>query len=261
MGFRVAWIESAEQVAPLDPDAPKRQLGEHLIGPTAVLLDELTRLQPALIIFDLSNAAIPWREWIALIKSVPATRRIPVICFGSHVNVETMKDAKGRGADAVLARSRFISNLASLIEKYARLPDFDAIEEACQQQLSALALKGLEEFNRGKYFEAHEYLEEAWNEDQTPGRELYRAVLQVAVAYLQIERRNWKGAAKMFLRLRQWIDPLPDTCRGIDVARLRSDAKTVHQALMDLGPEHIWEFDNNLLEPVHYQYKPGFDER
>jgi hypothetical protein len=48
--------------------------------------------------------------------------------------------------------------------------------------------------------------------------EVYRAVLQVAVAYFQIERGNYNGAAKMFLRLRQWIDPLPDYCRGIDIA-------------------------------------------
>jgi len=139
-----------------------------------------------------------------------------------------------------------------LIQKYARLPDEKALQEACQAPLSELALKGLELFNHGEYFEAHEALEGAWNEDQTPGRELYRAILQVAVAYLQIERRNYSGALKMFLRLRQWIDPLPDNCRGVDVARLRDDARAVHSMLVRLGRERVAELDPDLLRPVNY---------
>ena len=253
LNYRVEWIERAGQVAPPDPRAPRRQFAEHLVGPGAVLLDQLTLSHPALILFDLGNTAIPWREWVALIKSVPATRRIPVLCFGSHVDVETMQAARKAGADAVLARSRFARSLPELIEKYARRPDYPAMEAACQEPLSPAALKGLEEFNRGEFFEAHEYLEEAWNEDQTVGRELYQAILQVAVAYLQIQRRNYKGAAKMFLRVRQWIDPLPDECRGVDVSQLRSDARQVHDQLLFLGPYGIEKFDLSLLRPVQYR--------
>jgi predicted metal-dependent hydrolase len=256
LNFQVEMIERADQIAPLDPDTPPRQLAEHMVGPGAVLLDKLTLWQPALIIFDLGNPEVPWRDWVALIKSVPATRRIPVICFGSHVDVETMKAAKSAGADSVLARSRFVSDLPALIQKYARQPDYPALEESCQLPISKLALKGLEEFNRGEYFEAHEYLEEAWNEDETVGRELYRAILQVAVAYLQIERGNYNGAIKMFLRVRQWIDPLPDQCRGINVAKLRDEAKKVHATLISLGRERMSEFDRNLLRPVQYRWEP-----
>lgn len=163
-----------------------------------------------------------------------------------------MKAARGTGAEAVLARSRFFSDLAQILQKYARLTDFPALAETCRAPLSSLAIRGLEEFNRGEYFEAHESLEAAWNEDTTPGRELYRAILQVAVAYLQIERGNYNGAIKMFLRVRQWIEPLPDECRGVDVARLRADASQVRETLISLGPAGIQTFDRSLLRPVHY---------
>jgi predicted metal-dependent hydrolase len=153
----------------------------------------------------------------------------------------------------VLARSRFVRDLPELIRKYAREPDYEALADACQETLSELAIQGLELFNRGEYFEAHEVLEDAWNEDPTPGRELYRAILQVAVAYLQIERENFNGAMKMFLRLRQWIAPLPDNCRGVDVASLREDAKIVHQRLIELGSERIAQFDRAMFFPVKYQ--------
>lgn len=252
MGFTVLFIERDEEDEPNNLGDVDIQYAEHLDGQGGALLDKLTQQLPALIIFDLGNADIAWRKWILLIKSSPATRRTPVLCFGSHMDTESMKAAKAAGADAVLARSKFVQSLSELIQKYTRRIDYDALKDACQHSLSEIAVRGLEEFNRGEYFEAHESLEDAWNQDQTAGRELYRAILQVAVAYLQIERRNFRGAMKMFLRLRQWIDPLPDMCRGVNVAQLRSDALQVHEALKALGPEHINEFDHSLFAPVLY---------
>jgi hypothetical protein len=169
------------------------------------------------------------------------------------METENLKAAKDAGARTVLARSRFFSDLPAVIQKNARTIDLDELRTSCNQPLSTEAQRGLEEFNRGAYFEAHESLETAWKAEDSPGREVYQAVLQVAVAYLQIERGNFNGAAKMFLRLRQWIDPLPDACRGIDIARLRAEAQTAYQAMIALGPEHIADFDRSLLRPESYQ--------
>jgi len=253
LGFYVHWVERAEGIDERNITAPVRQYAEHLVGPGAELIEMLTSLQPGLIIFDLNNSLVPWQSWIALIKSAPATRRIPVLCFGSHRDVEAIQTAKSAGADAVVARSRFTSDLPELINKYAKLIDLEALRDSCANPLADLAMKGLEEFNRGEYFEAHETLETAWNEDTTPGRELYRAVLQISVAYLQITRGNYAGAIKMFLRVRQWIDPLPNTCRGVNVAKLRADAYRVHQEIKELGPERLFSFDYRLLRPVEYR--------
>ena len=252
MGMTVEIIETADQIAPSDSSPLLPQSAEHLWGRSAVLLEKVTGFNPALIIFDLGNESIPWKDWISLLTSVPATRRIPVIGFGPHVEVQTLESAKEAGATQVISRSRFFSNLPGLIQKYARLIDRDELKSSCQEPLAPSAVLGLEEFNRGEYFEAHEYLESAWKNDESSGRELYRAVLQVAVAYYQILRGNYNGAAKMFLRLRQWIDPLPDHCRGVNVRKLRQEAKTVHETMLSLGPERISELDNNLLKPVEY---------
>jgi CheY-like chemotaxis protein len=256
LGYQVQWIERAEQIAPAEAEPAARQLGEHLTGPGAALIERLTALHPALILFDLGNPHIPWQQWVALLKSVPATRRYPVLCYGSHVDAATLQAAEHAGADAVLPRSRFMAELPALIQQYARRVDHAALQITCQQPLSSLALRGLELFNRGEYFEAHEALEAAWNEDDTPGRELYRAILQVAVAYLQIERGNYSGAMKMFLRLRQWIDPLPDRCRGVDVAQLRADARRVYDELLALGRPRIAEFDRKAFQPVRFSEQP-----
>jgi hypothetical protein len=252
LNFRVTWIERPDQIAPADTEISSRQFAEPVSGYEGTLVDKLTQWKPCLIIFDLDNTQIPWRRWVALIKSASATRRIPVVCFGSHKDVDNMRAAQSAGADAVLARSRFVEDLPGIIHKHVHMHDEKAWRETCQAPLSQLALQGLELFNRGEYFEAHELLEEAWNEDQTQGRELYRAILQIAVAYLHIQRGNYNGAIKMFLRVRQWIDPLPDHCRGVEVTQLRQDARIVHEKLVALGRDRMAELDPGLLRPVRY---------
>ncbi len=251
-GFETKIIDHADQIGDPDPGSPDRQYGEHLEGRTAVLIEKITRWRPSLIIFDLNNEDIPWQRWISVLKSAPATRRIPVVTFGQHTDVVMLTSARDAGADAVLARSAFVVDLPALIKKYARVPDYAAIANACQQPLSELAVEGIRLFNLGDYFEAHEVLEHAWNADESEAKDLYRAILQVAVAYLQIERQNYRGAVKMFLRLRQWLAPLPETCRGLDIAALRQAADRAERALLSLGEARIGEFERRFFEPIRY---------
>jgi hypothetical protein len=243
--YRLVWIEGVRQLVPPAVDTA-------LVDIEMILLEKLTAWRPALMIFDLGNVAVPWRRWVALIKSSPATRRYPLICFGSQADAAALRSARSSGAEVALPHSRLMTDLPALIQQYARRSDPAALISACQAGLSPQAVHGLELFNQGKYFEAHEELEEAWIADETPGRDLYRAILQVGVAYLQVERGNYQGALKMFLRVRQWIDPLPERCRGVDIARLRADASAVYEQLIALGPEGIAEFDRRLFKPVVY---------
>jgi predicted metal-dependent hydrolase len=111
---------------------------------------------------------------------------------------------------------------------------------------------GLELFNRGEYFEAHEELELAWRDEPGPVRELYRGILQIAVAYYHILRGNYAGAVKMFHRSQTWLSPFPDQCCGIDLAGFRADYRKVEAALARLGPQGLSRFDRGLLKPIRY---------
>jgi len=250
IGYRVKWIETADQIGDPDPEAKPEAPGEFIYGREGRLFDRMTSWQPALLLFDLNNAAVPWQEWIAALKSAAATRRIPVMCFGSHTDVTTMKTARSMGADVVLARSRFTADMPALFQRYARIPDRAAMSAACSEPLSDLARQGIDRFNEGDYYAAHDALEEAWMLDEGPGRDLYRGMLQVGIAYYQIEKNNYRGAVKMLLRVRQWLDPLPDSCRGVDVARLRADADRIYAALLALGEGQIGLFDRQLFGAI-----------
>ena len=250
LNFGVEWIETADELGAADPGEMRERPGEALHGREGRLFERVTRSQPALLLFDLNNAAIPWRPWIAALKSSAATRRIPILCFGPHEDVATMTAARDAGADAVLARSRFTADMPALFQRYARLPDTAALAAACAEPLPELARDAIILFNEGDYYHCHDALEEAWRRDERPGRELYQGLLQVAIAYYQIERGNYRGALKMLLRARQWLEPLPDICRGVDVAGLRQDANRVYEALASPDAARLEAFDRALLRPV-----------
>jgi len=135
------------------------------------------------------------------------------------------------------------------------LPFSPAAEEincACQACLDPHVIEGLELYNAREYFECHEVLENAWRAEKGPIRELYRAILQVAVGYYHIQRGNYIGARKMFKRSRRWLAPFPDTCQGINLAGLRQDMQAVEEAMIRLGPDRIVYFDITLFRPVEF---------
>lgn len=126
----------------------------------------------------------------------------------------------------------------------------EQLPSACSGPLHAEAARGIALFNAGQYWEAHEALEAAWKEESGPARHLYKGILQAGVMYLQIQRGNYVGMAKMYERCKKWLRPWPVLCRGVDVAQLRADVETVMEAARALGPERLGEFDWGLLKAV-----------
>ena len=126
----------------------------------------------------------------------------------------------------------------------------EQVRQACLGDLHPLALKGIEFYNAGDYFMAHEELELAWREERGPVRDVYRGILQVGLGYYHILRLNYRGAVKMFQRCRQWLDPFPSSCRGVDLDQLRGDFLRAESELLRLGPERLAYFDRGLMKPI-----------
>lgn len=252
LGWRIEWIETAVSIQSPENPNQRENPGERLHGTVGNLFEQITSWQPALLLFDLTNQQIPWRRWIALLKSSPATRRLPILAFGPHEDGETMQAAKGVGANFVYGRSRFTSAMPRLLQKHAHIPDQNALSSSCAEPLAAQAEEGIVLFNQGEYYKCHDALEAAWNDDKSATRDLYKAVLQVGIAYFQIERGNYRGAMKMLLRVRQWLTPLPPICRGVNIAKLRENVAQVQTMLSELGPERIGEFDTAVFQPIDY---------
>jgi len=113
----------------------------------------------------------------------------------------------------------------------------------CNSPLPAFARLGIERFNQGEFWLAHEALEDAWNAEPALIKEFYRAVLQTAAVYHHISKQNFRGAIKVYQRSQKWFNPLPDLCQGADVARMRADLDAAIVEVRRLGVENLAEFD------------------
>jgi predicted metal-dependent hydrolase len=131
-------------------------------------------------------------------------------------------------------------------------PPGSSANDICQGKLPPEALLGLELFNQGQFFEAHEALETAWRTETGPVRELYRGILQVGVGYLHIQRGNLAGALKLFGHCRHWLEPFADECCGVNLAKLRQDFTAVESYLQQFGliPPSLHEF---YFKPIEYR--------
>jgi uncharacterized protein len=126
----------------------------------------------------------------------------------------------------------------------------EELPSACKGELHPMAVRGIELFDNRHFWEAHEALEAAWKDERGPARHLYKGILQAGVMYLQIERRNFIGMAKMYERCKKWLRPWPDHCRGVDVGQLRADVKAAITEARRLGPEGLSEFDQRLFRKI-----------
>jgi len=250
-GFDVLIADSPQTLGAAGAPSQRRiPLTEPLDGPDAAFLRKVVDLRPALLLVDTDSRQIPWERWIQTLKTSAATRRIPILAFGPHVEERQLSAARDAGADQALPRGQLLASLGSLIREWAKVVDEEGLHSACQGELSRLGQEGIALLNSGEYFEAHEALEHAWMEAAELEGYLYRALLQVSVAYLHVERGNYRGALKMLLRLKQWLEPLPDSCRGVDLARLKTQVQEFWQALEAAGPKGLDSLDRALLKPI-----------
>jgi predicted metal-dependent hydrolase len=124
------------------------------------------------------------------------------------------------------------------------------VTDWCAEPAPPLLRRGIEQFNRGEFFEQHETLEELWRAELRPVRDLYQGILQIGVAFHHLRRNNFHGTVYMLARGPMYLSRVPDTCQQIDVAALRAAAARALNAVQTLGPDRLHEFDWSLVPRV-----------
>jgi DNA-binding NarL/FixJ family response regulator len=79
------------------------------------ILAQARALKPALVILDLNSAKADPVATIAALKADAGTAGSRTIGFASHVHVDLIDAARKAGADQVLPRSAFATNLADIL--------------------------------------------------------------------------------------------------------------------------------------------------
>lgn len=130
------------------------------------------------------------------------------------------------------------------------------IDPLANVPLPAAALRGLQLFNAGDYFEAHEFLETAWRAETAPIRELYRGILQVGVGFYHLQRGNFPGAHKLFQRALRWLEPFPACCQGINVEDVRTRTQHIDALLVKSLPDPSQSTLESLFFPIQFDIHP-----
>jgi predicted metal-dependent hydrolase len=83
--------------------------------------------------------------------------------------------------------------------------------------------KGVDLFNRGEFFEAHEVVEDLWNETTGPDREFLKGFIQAAVALEHHRRGNPRGFASVLGTAAGYLRRADPAAGGLDVTALLAD--------------------------------------
>jgi len=81
-----------------------------------VVLEKLRSSPPDLIVADLQNQRFDVIEFAGTLKAEVDLRKIPMLGFFSHVEVEVQREATAVGIDRVIPRSLFARDLASILK-------------------------------------------------------------------------------------------------------------------------------------------------
>ena len=80
-------------------------------------LEEMRKLPPALVIFDLNGTRTDPLGTVAAMKSDPTLAAIPTLGFVSHVRTDIIDAARQAGVSEVMARSAFTERLAEILRR------------------------------------------------------------------------------------------------------------------------------------------------
>ncbi len=81
--------------------------------------------------------------------------------------------------------------------------------------------KGLEAFNSGHFYDAHEHWEEVWLEALDPEKMFLQGLIQVAAAFHHYSRANRQGTQNLLQAGLAKIERFPHAHRGLELEPLR----------------------------------------
>ena len=93
-------------------------------------------------------------------------------------------------------------------------------EEAPATSPDEALARGIEHFNAGRYFQAHESWEEGWHPAPEPERDFWQGITQVAVGLVHKGRGNAHGSATLLRRGAQKLQGYGEEHMGLRVGEI-----------------------------------------
>ena len=126
------------------------------------------------------------------------------------------------------------------------------VEES--ESYDPLYLKGIEYFNDCDFFEAHETWEELWTEYRGPGRKFYQGMIQVAVALHHFGNGNIRGARKVYITSRGYLEEYGSEYEGLNLTEFLGQYEACFAEILASEEEFPEiEIEPDLIPEIHLQ--------
>lgn len=126
----------------------------------------------------------------------------------------------------------------------------------CSDPPAPALIQGIDEFNRGQFFEQHETLEAAWIDEDDPVRYLYQGILQIGVGFYHLSRGNGYGARRLWARGVVLLESFRPSCMGVDVAALIADTNHCIAEIDRVGIAGVGDFNRALIPRIRWVHRP-----
>lgn len=112
-------------------------------------------------------------------------------------------------------------------------------------EIKALFKKGIDQFEKGDYFEAHEVWEDLWSDYYLPDRKFIQGLIQLAVSFVHLGNGNMIGARNLLRKCQNKFADFQGIQRGINIDTLKSRIETVEAVYQEI--QNSSEFDWDLV--------------
>lgn len=99
-----------------------------------------------------------------------------------------------------------------------------------------LYVRGIEFFNSGEFYDAHEVLEDVWREEQGPHKLFLQGLIQVAVALHHHSTGNVVGCRSLLKRASRNLTSYPENYFGLNLSDFRASLSAWQTALDQSAP-------------------------
>jgi len=115
------------------------------------------------------------------------------------------------------------------------------VNEAAEKE--ALFQKGLMEYEKGDYFEAHEAWEDLWSDYNLTDRKFIQGLIQLSVSFVHLRNGNMNGARSLLKKCSEKFQPYQHLQRGINMDELKMGIETVALAYEEIDDPTIFDWD------------------
>lgn len=113
-----------------------------------------------------------------------------------------------------------------------------------------ILLAGIQQYNDGYYFEAHETWEELWLVSPQPVRTFLQGLIQMAAGFVHLMRHEYPGTVRLLAAALEKLEAFEPAQMDVDVSRLRTEGHAAWARISELGPSRLDEWDHSGIPRI-----------